>query len=106
MDTSQRLTEGLDLGIELFSRGISGAMVVVVEDFVVVQLDGVHDGLEGINPGQLHVVVPAGEVQTGGVFWVHLHNPVFTNQKKALSLQDKTKRHGSHEGIVEDAVTR
>ena len=37
---------------------------------------------------------------------VHLHNPVFTNQKKALSLQDKTKRHGSHEGIVEDAVTR
>ena len=68
MDTSQRLTEGLDLGIELFSRGISGAMVVVVEDFVVVQLDGVHDGLEGINPGQLHVVVPAGEVQTGGVF--------------------------------------
>ena len=37
---------------------------------------------------------------------VHLHNPVFTNQKKALSLQDKTKRHGSHEGIVEVAVTR
>ena len=40
------------------------------------------------------------------IIWVHLHNPVFTNQKKALSLQDKTKRHGSHEGIVEDAVTR
>jgi hypothetical protein len=40
------------------------------------------------------------------VILVHLHNPVFTNQKKALSLQDKTKRHGSHEGIVEDAVTR
>jgi hypothetical protein len=68
MDTSQRLTEGLDFGIELFGRGVSGAKVVVVEDFVVVQLDGVHDGLERVNSGQFHIVVPSSEVQAGRVF--------------------------------------
>ena len=46
MDTSQGLSESLDFGVELLCGGVGGAVVVVVEDFVVVELYGVHDGLE------------------------------------------------------------
>ena len=67
MYTAQGFSESLDFGVELFGGSVGGAVVVVVEDFVVVELDGVHDGLEGVDAGEFHVVVPAGEIQSGGV---------------------------------------
>ena len=36
--------------VELFSRGVDGAVDIVVEDFVVMQMDCVHDGLKRVYP--------------------------------------------------------
>ena len=48
LDTAKGLAESLDFRVELFGRGVGGAVDVVVEDFVVMQMDGVHDGLERV----------------------------------------------------------
>ena len=67
MDTAKGLSESLDFRVELFDRGVGGAVEVVVEDFVVMQMDGVHDGLERVYSRLFHIVVPACEVESGRV---------------------------------------
>lgn len=67
MDTANGLGESFDLRVELFSRGVGGAVDVVVEDFVVMQMDCVHDVLERVYCRLFHIVVPACEVESGRV---------------------------------------
>ena len=49
--------------VELFSRGVAGAVDVVVGDFVVIQMDCAHDGLERVYSRLFHIVVPVCEVE-------------------------------------------
>lgn len=63
LGTTQGLAESLIFRVELFSRGVG----VVVEDFVVMQIDGVHDGKERVYSRLFHIVVPACKVEAGRV---------------------------------------
>lgn len=60
-DTSELSSESLYLCIERFRGGVCGTVVKEVQDILVVIVNSLLDGPEGVYPGLLHIVEPSGQ---------------------------------------------